>query len=79
MTNEQLTAAIAMRREEVEAYQINITNYTMAIELIDAMPENERAENAEFRKQLAALLVTEKREQNKAKIMLTVLERQLAA
>lgn len=75
---EKIQAAHTARVEEVENYQINIDNYTMALEEIDAKPESERAEYAQFRQQLAGLLASEKREQSKSKIMLSVLERQIA-
>lgn len=74
---EILTAALAARQEEVQAYQINIDNYTTAIALIDAMPDAERAEQAAFRKQLSDLLASEKREQGKAKIMMNAIQAQL--
>lgn len=76
---EVLQQALTVRQEEVEAYQINIDNYTMAIDVIDAMLPAERAANEAFRKQLVDLLGSERREQGKAKIMLTVLEQQVAA
>lgn len=76
---EKLQAALESRQQEVEDYQINIDNYTMAIAEIDAKPEAERAEHADFRKQLETLLAGEKREQSKSKIMLSVLEQQVAA
>ena len=75
---EKLSRAREARAQEVEDYQINIDNYTLAIEHIDALSENERAEQTEFRNQLVALLAAEKREQSKAKIMLDVLEKQIA-
>ena len=75
---EKIQAAHAARAQEVEDYQINIENYTMALEEIDAKPESERAEHAQFRQQLVGLLASEKREQSKSKIMLSVLERQIA-
>lgn len=75
---EKLEQAHALRLQEVEDYQINIDNYILAIEAIDNLPEAEGQNNADFRKQLVDLLTSEKREQNKAKIMLQVLEKQLS-
>lgn len=74
---EKLQFAHAARVEEVENYQINIDNYTLAIAHIDALPEDERAGQAAFRQQLEGLLSAEKREQSKSKIMLSVLEAQI--
>lgn len=58
-------------------YQINIDNYTMALEEISQLPEEEAAILADFAKQLKGLLDTEKLEQKKAKIMLRVMQNQV--
>ena len=65
------------REQEVMHYQINIDNYTLALEHIAAMGADERAELAGFVEQLSGLLASEKLEQKKAKVMLAVLRSQL--
>lgn len=74
---QKLELARTIRQQEIEDYQINIDNYTLAIGVIDALPESEQAEQAEFRKQLENLLASEKREQAKSKIMALALEAQI--
>ena len=76
---QKLELARTSRQQEIEDYQINIDNYTLAIGVIDALPENEQAEQADFRKQLENLLASEKREQAKSKIMAQALEAQIAS
>jgi hypothetical protein len=65
------------REQEVMHYQINIDNYTLALTNIAAMPIDERSELLGFAEQLTGLLVSEKMEQKKAKVMLDVLRQQL--
>ena len=74
---EILTSAVEHRRREVMHYQINIDNYRAAIAEIDASYKD-NADIAPFREQLCELLRTSLIEQTKEKIMLTVIERQLA-
>lgn len=72
-----LKAAADHRRAEVMHHQINIDNYHLAIAEI----EQNHAEDAslmEFGAKLQALLDESLREQAKEKIMLLVVERQLA-
>lgn len=76
---QKLELARTSRQQEIEDYQINIDNYTLAICVIDALPENEQAEQSAFRKQLENLLASEKREQAKSKIMAQALEAQIAS
>lgn len=73
---EILKSSLDARHQEVMHYQINIDNYTLALEEISTMPADERAELSGFAEQLRTLLASEKLEQKKAKIMLKVLERQ---
>ena len=73
---EILAASLHAREQEVMHYQINIDNYTIALDEISKLPDGEREELAEFAKQLAGLLASEKIEQKKAKIMLSVIKRQ---
>lgn len=72
-----LKPALDARIQEVMGYQINIDNYTMAIEHIDAMSTTDQIELAEFRQKLIDLLATEKLEQKKAKVMLEVIKKQV--
>lgn len=73
-----LQAAYEARVQEVMHYQINIDNYTLALEQIGSLNADERAELSGFADQLRGLLASEKLEQKKAKIMLAVLQQQLA-
>ena len=65
------------RVQEVMHYQINIDNYTLALENIASMNADEGAELSGFADQLRGLLASEKLEQKKAKVMLAVLQQQL--
>ena len=65
------------RENEVMGYQINIDNYTLALQKISELPQDERDELVEFEKQITSLLASEKLEQKKSKIMLAVLEAQM--
>ena len=72
-----LTPALEGRDQELLTYQINIDNYTLALENIASMNADERAELSGFADQLRGLLASEKLEQKKAKVMLAVLQQQL--
>lgn len=65
------------RIQEVMHYQINIDNYTLALENIASMSADDRAELSGFADQIRNLLASERLEQKKAKVMLTVLHQQL--
>lgn len=78
-TREQILAsALESRENEVMHYQINIDNYTLALEEISKMSVEEKAELSGFADQLRTLLTSEKMEQSKAKILLAVLKRQVS-
>jgi hypothetical protein len=78
MTREEiLKTALTAREQEVTGYQINIDNYSLALAEINKLPTDEKAELLEFENQLKNLLVSEKLEQKKAKIMLSVIKQQL--
>jgi hypothetical protein len=78
MTRDEILAtSLTAREQEVMHYQINIDNYTIALDEISKMPPDERAEVATFANQLSDLLASEKLEQKKAKIMLAVVQRQI--
>ena len=74
---EILAASLNARIQEVMHYQINIDNYTIALEEIGKLPPDERAELSVFIEQLQSLLTSEKLEQKKAQIMLNVIKRQV--
>jgi len=74
---EILAASLDARVQEVMHYQINIDNYTLALEEIGNLPPDERAELSGLTEQLRTLLTSEKLEQKKAVIMLNVLKRQV--
>jgi hypothetical protein len=77
-TREEILAlSLDARVQEVMHYQINIDNYAIAIEEIAKLPPDERNELAEFSEQLCNLLKSEKIEQKKAKIMLSVIKKQM--
>lgn len=73
-----LSDSAQMRRRDVEHYQINIDNYRAAIAEIDAV-HSQDPDMQKFKEHLSELLRTSIIEQNKEKIMLTVIERQLPA
>jgi hypothetical protein len=78
MSREQiLKDSLPAREAEVMHYQINIDNYTIALDEISKLPDDERAELSVFAEQLTGLLASEKLEQKKAKIMLAVIKRQI--
>jgi hypothetical protein len=77
-TREEIIAInLESREQEVMHYQINIDNYTLALANINAMSADERSELSGFVDQLTGLLASERVEQRKAKVMLTVLKQQL--
>jgi hypothetical protein len=74
---EILAASLTAREAEVMHYQINIDNYTLALEEISKLPPDERDDLAAFIEQLITLQASEKTEQKKAKIMLAVIKQQV--
>lgn len=66
-----------MRRSSIEDYQINIDNYNYAVNDINENFKDD-PEMQTFKKRLEELLITEKREQGKDKIILRALEAQIA-
>lgn len=69
---EILTNSLSHRKDEIDNYQLNIDNYTIAIELA-----KQDEELTSFVEQLQELLRTSIYEQKKAKIMLQVIQQQL--
>jgi len=76
---EILASALEAREQEVMHYQINIDNYTLALEEISQLSVEEKAELSAFSDQLRTLLASEKLEQKKAKIMLSIIRKQVNA
>lgn len=74
---EILKTSLEARESEVMHYQINIDNYTLALQEIETLSADERAELSGFTEQLRTLLTSEKLEQKKAKIMLAVVKKQM--
>ena len=74
---ELLQNALKAREQEVLYYQINIDNYELALQEIAKMPPSDQAALADFAAQLNNLLGTERLEQKKAKVMLSVVKQQL--
>lgn len=75
---EILEMSLDARIQEVMHYQINIDNYTIALNEISKKSQADQAELSEFTDQLRGLLASEKLEQKKAEIMLAVLQQQVA-
>jgi len=77
-TREEILAmSLEAREAEVMHYQINIDNYTLALQEISKLPPEERNELSAFVEQLTTLFASEKIEQKKAKIMLAVIKQQV--
>jgi hypothetical protein len=74
---EILKTSLEARENEVMHYQINIDNYTLALQEIETLSADDRAELSGFTEQLRTLLTSEKLEQKKAKIMLAVIKKQM--
>jgi len=72
--NEILKQALVAREEEIFGYQINIDNYTLAIEHINASGDSDLTD---FRNKLTELLASEKLEQKKAKVIRDIVQKQL--
>lgn len=66
------------RRHSVMMYDINITNYEMALAILDGQAELD-ADEAAYKTRLQELLASEKRERKKEALILQVLEAQLPA
>jgi len=70
--HEILTSALEARIKEVTEYQVNTTNFSLAIERI-----GDDSEMQDFKANLEALLASSLLEQRKAQIMLDVIQSQL--
>jgi len=69
---EILTSALEARIKEVTEYQVNITNFSLAIKRI-----GDDSELQDFKANLEALLASSLLEQRKSQIMLDVIQSQL--
>jgi hypothetical protein len=69
---EILTSALEARTKEITEYQVNITNFSLAIERIGDDPDLQ-----DFKTNLEGLLASSILEQRKSKIMLDVIQSQL--
>lgn len=69
-----LREALNARNNEIMGYQINIDNYSLAIQHIN---ESQDLELTEFCERLKELLKSEKLEQKKAMVIRRVLQQQL--
>lgn len=77
-TREEILAlSLDGRQQEIMHYQINIDNYTIALEEISKLSIADQQELSAFSDQLHNLLTSEKLEQKKAKIMLAVIQKQM--
>jgi hypothetical protein len=75
-TREEIIATnIAMREHSVMCYDINITNYEMALAVLNAQ-ENLDADDLEYKARLEELLASERRERKKEALILQVLAAQ---
>jgi hypothetical protein len=72
--HEVLKNALVAREQEIMGYQINIDNYTLAIEHIKTSGD---ADLEDFCQKLESLLASEKLEQKKAKVMFFVVQQQV--
>lgn len=73
---------LQMRKEEIMQYQINIDNYTLAIQKIDQEHAGDTAMDLSmrgFKENLESLLQSSLVEQRKAQIIHDVIESQLAS
>lgn len=73
---ETLQSALAARDEEIMGYQINIDNYTRAIDKINA-EHSDKPAIVEFRDRLAEMLEQHYTEQLKAQIIRDVIADQI--
>jgi hypothetical protein len=77
-TREEILAmSLDAREQEIMHYQINIDNYTLALEEMGCLPPADRAELAGFEEQIRGLLASEVLEQKKARIMFAVIKKQV--
>lgn len=77
-TREEIIAQNAKaRRHSVMLYDINITNYELALAVLDEQ-ESLDADDTAYRARLVELLASERRERKKEALMLAVLEAQLS-
>lgn len=71
-----LAGALKGREDEVLHYQINIDNYTLALQELERMNDPQLGP---FQQQIKQLLASELLEQKKAMVMLGVIKKQVEA
>ena len=71
---EILKQSLIAREQESMGYQINIDNYTLAIEHIKSSGDSDLTD---FCQKLESLLASEKLEQKKANVMYLIIKKQL--
>ena len=74
--DEIIAENVISRRQSVMMYDINITNYEMAIAILDAQEILDQDE-IQYRTRMVELLASEQRERKKEALILQVLEAQL--
>lgn len=74
--DEIIAENVISRRQSVMMYDINITNYEMAIAVLDAQ-ETLDEDEIQYRARMVELLASEQRERKKEALILQVLEAQL--
>lgn len=72
-----LKNCLQQRETEIYDYQLNIDNFTRAIEKLDT-EHRDNSDSSDFKQQLLTLLADNKREQFKSIIMRDVLAEQIA-
>jgi hypothetical protein len=72
-----LKTSLESRNQSIMMYQINIDNYTRSLDHIATLPPDEQQQLASFVEQLRALLVTERLEQGKEKVLAHVIDQQI--
>lgn len=74
--DEIIAENVISRRQSVMMYDINITNYEMAIAILDTQEILDQDE-IQYRARMVELLASEQRERKKEALILQVLEAQL--
>jgi uncharacterized coiled-coil DUF342 family protein len=74
---EILKTSLDGRNQSIMMYQINIDNYTRALDHIATLSPAEQQQLEKFSEQLRALLITENLEQSKEKVLAHVIDQQI--
>ena len=76
-TQDLLVQAHTAREDEVALYQLNVTNFQLAIDYIDSGSADDQEYLSEFRADLVERLAAELQQKRRAEVMLVVLQSQL--